>query len=666
MENPKCLLPILAALTLATISNCGVLNAATINTANPKATQKAKDVLNYLNNLEGQSVSGHYIGLSDSAFIEQFNSVGTTTGEYPAIMGSDYCAGWNTAEPGTDVIQFDLANEHLKTHWKAGGLVTVMHHLYSPNDPNSGTFRGPIRNFADLLDHNSAAYKVYMAQMDKVALGLQDLSDSGVVVLYRPFHEFSHKGFWWCDQDSSTFIKVWQELFDYFTNTKGLNNLLWVWNPYVQTPAIDKYPGDAYVDIISTDAYMDYPEYNNLLVSTYNKLTSFKPNKPFIMAEIGPETKGVDVDYQRWAVALSEKMPKSRAFLAWQGPCSPMSNLNATAFMQDPWQINRGQLTVMAGTGRNHVQNGGFETGTTSSWTVSNSNVVSTGQVDGNHAIECHTAGGGFQQTVTGLKPNTTYTLGGSLRLVNGTEDANLYVKSYGGSEISQAISGKIYKRINIAFTTGASDTSCVIGVSFNSGTGGVYGDDFIVADGTAAVSIQPPLEFANGGFELGANTHWWFSANTSLISSGQHSGNYGLMVSGKRQGCSQVIYGLQPHTTYTVSCYGHVTEEKDLLSLFVTNYGGKQVNRNIKSHADYEQYSVTFTTGDENSTGSAEIGVWFSKGSGAGYADDFTINVGGPPPGPGGESGLESQKKKKGGKKGAKQKGKDAKGPEE
>jgi hypothetical protein len=239
-------------------------------------------------------------------------------------------------------------------------------------------------------------------------------------------------------------------------------------------------------------------------------------------------------------------------------------------------------------------------------------------------------------------------------------------VKSYGGSEISQAISGKKYKRINIAFTTGSSDTSCVIGVSFNSGTGGVYGDDFIVADGTAAVSIQPPLEIANGGFELGANTHWWFSANTSLISSGQHSGNYGLMVSGKRQGCSQVIYGLQPHTTYTVSCYGHVTEEKDLLSLFVTKYGGKQVNRNIKSHADYEQYSVTFTTGDEISTGSAEIGVWFSKGSGAGYADDFTINVGGPPPGPGGESGLESQKKKKGGKKGAKQKRETAKGPEE
>ncbi|MEI6820069.1 MAG: hypothetical protein WCL19_10775, partial [Verrucomicrobiota bacterium] len=89
------------------------------------------------------------------------------------------------------------------------------------------------------------------------------------------------------------------------------------------------------------------------------------------------------------------------------------------------------------------------------------------------------------------------------------------------------------------------------------------------------------------------------------------------------------------------------------------------QVNKNIKSRDGYAQYSVTFTTGDESTTGSAEIGAWFSKGDGAGYTDDFSINVGGPPPGSDGNS-VVARKKTKGGKKGGKQKSENSSEPEE
>ena len=110
LVNMKCFLPILAASILAT--NSIAVNAATINTANPNATQKAKAILNYLYNLEGQSLSGHYIGINEKPFIEQFNSVGTITGEYPSIMGSDYPG--DTARNAPRVVP--LAGQNPRRH----------------------------------------------------------------------------------------------------------------------------------------------------------------------------------------------------------------------------------------------------------------------------------------------------------------------------------------------------------------------------------------------------------------------------------------------------------------------------------------------------------------------------------------------------------------------
>ena len=69
------------------------------------------------------------------------------------------------------------------------------------------------------------------------------------------------KWFWWGGADKEEFLALWRHMFDYFTTTKGLNNLLWLYSSNSEdawTRSVDfYYPGDAYCDVVGLDNYTD-------------------------------------------------------------------------------------------------------------------------------------------------------------------------------------------------------------------------------------------------------------------------------------------------------------------------------------------------------------------------------------------------------------------------
>lgn len=102
-------------------------------------------------------------------------------------------------------------------------------------------------------------------------------------------------------------------MFNYFTNTKNLHNLLWVYSPFADRGNRSAYyPGDSYVDIVVLDAYADEPvrpmsrspTERCVILSTqatmpgYDEMLAF--NKPFALGEIGPTTTNGSFDYMRW------------------------------------------------------------------------------------------------------------------------------------------------------------------------------------------------------------------------------------------------------------------------------------------------------------------------------------------------------------------------------
>ncbi|WP_127493715.1 GH39 family glycosyl hydrolase [Paenibacillus glycanilyticus] len=82
-------------------------------------------------------------------------------------------------------------------------------------------------------------------------------------------------------------------------------------------------------------------------------------------------------------------------------------------------------------------------------------------------------------QTITGLSPNTTYTLKGWGKKQSSGITSYMYVSNYGGAQINTPITGTSYGLYTITFTTGASTTSADIGIWQDSGTGFTWGDDF-------------------------------------------------------------------------------------------------------------------------------------------------------------------------------------------
>lgn len=129
----------------------------------------------------------------------------------------------------------------------------------------------------------------------------------------------------------------------------------------------------------------------------------------------------------------------------------------------------------------NLLTNGGFESGTLSDWSNWPSGAaVSTAARTGTYSASLTGSGSGIYRTVTGLLPNTTYTLTGWLKSDAG-QQGYLYVKSFGAAELRSTVAtAQSYGQYSVTFTTGASNTSAELGLwrDTGSGTGSVFVDD--------------------------------------------------------------------------------------------------------------------------------------------------------------------------------------------
>lgn len=128
-------------------------------------------------------------------------------------------------------------------------------------------------------------------------------------------------------------------------------------------------------------------------------------------------------------------------------------------------------------TNQNMVVNANFEDGSTG-WTGWGSyQVVASNALGGTKACKVSWTGA-CEQTITGLQPNTSYTLTGWGKVTSGGT-GYVGVKSYGGAVTKSPVSTNVYTKQTITFTTGATNTSAQIYIYNDTGT--TYGDDFYV-----------------------------------------------------------------------------------------------------------------------------------------------------------------------------------------
>jgi hypothetical protein len=130
---------------------------------------------------------------------------------------------------------------------------------------------------------------------------------------------------------------------DYFSNEKGLDNLIWIYSPTstygnnTQTSSVFRavdwdYPGDDYVDIIAGTNYKD-----DMSIADYAVYAGM--GKPLGIAEYGPEDLSGNWDTSRIIQRIKNDYPRIAFFVAWHSyegsSWSLVSNLNVDILEKD-------------------------------------------------------------------------------------------------------------------------------------------------------------------------------------------------------------------------------------------------------------------------------------------------------------------------------------------
>ena len=104
--------------------------------------------------------------------------------------------------------------------------------------------------------------EAFNAYLDLIADYAKQVKDT---VLFRPFHENTGSWFWWgaafCDPE--TYKNNFRYAVEYLRDVKEVHNLLYIYGPGSEAATVEeygeRYPGDAWVDILGFDMYHSDP-----------------------------------------------------------------------------------------------------------------------------------------------------------------------------------------------------------------------------------------------------------------------------------------------------------------------------------------------------------------------------------------------------------------------
>jgi hypothetical protein len=230
--------------------DCGALPV------NPNASPQARKLLCYLYSLYGNHVLS---GQQETSWAPNpevdMNYLFTNTGKYPAVRGLDYLYTGTSARA--------------TTWWNAGGIPMICYHMGAPtlSDTFQSSQTAVPGGINAVLTSGTAQNTSFLQRLDYAAAELQKLQAANVAVLWRPFHEAGGTWFWWSKEGGAQYNRLWAFMYNYFTSTKHLNNLVWL-HPFDGTPPAAFYPGKSMVDVGGADTYASNTPFTALFNST--------------------------------------------------------------------------------------------------------------------------------------------------------------------------------------------------------------------------------------------------------------------------------------------------------------------------------------------------------------------------------------------------------------
>ena len=251
-----------------TTSPCGVLPVT------PGASPQAQKLLCYLYSQYGNHVLSGQQEANWNASPTDISWYNTNIGKYPAIDGSDFLY-----TNGASCSSVTASTTRAIAYWNAGGLTMFRYHVGQPvagstcaQDCYSGTncaeSTPPSGFFTNVITAGKPENAAWNNRLDYLAVQIGAMKAANVPIILALFHETQSNGwFWWSIGDSGAqFVALYKYTFNYLTNTKGLNNIIWLM-PYSGSPTGSFYPGASVVDIAGGDTYGTNQPFSSLYSS---------------------------------------------------------------------------------------------------------------------------------------------------------------------------------------------------------------------------------------------------------------------------------------------------------------------------------------------------------------------------------------------------------------
>jgi len=228
----------------------------------PHATPETRALFVNLRRLAGKALLfGHQDDLAYG--VQWFNEPGRsdvkeTAGSYPAVYGWDVGGLEQDRGANLDAVAFERQRGWIAEGYRRGGVITLSWHMRNP--VTGGTAWDTTQAVAAILP-GGAQHERYRQWLDRFADYVNGLrAPVAVPVIFRPFHETSGGWFWWGARHATPdeYRQLWRFTVEYLRDRRGVHNLLWAYSTDVfdsKQGYLERYPGDAYVDVLGFDDY---------------------------------------------------------------------------------------------------------------------------------------------------------------------------------------------------------------------------------------------------------------------------------------------------------------------------------------------------------------------------------------------------------------------------
>ena len=188
------------------------------------------------------------------------SDVKDTAGDYPAVYGWELGDLELGADENLDGVDFEAMQAWIREGHARGGVITIAWHMANPVTGGDTWDTTPAVHTVVPGGERHDAFKAWLDTFADFLGGLRDSRGRPIPVLFRPYHEHTGSWFWWgADMTSPDDYKaLWRFTVEYLRDEKDVHHLLYVYSPdAVETDAayLERYPGDAYVDVLGIDDY---------------------------------------------------------------------------------------------------------------------------------------------------------------------------------------------------------------------------------------------------------------------------------------------------------------------------------------------------------------------------------------------------------------------------